>query len=140
MRKGVEARRTRSVGRVARLQNLRAQRAARRDQVGQVKLELDSGLPSGKIVAELKDVSVRFGDRVIVDGFSSTVLRGDKVGLIGPNGAGKTTLLNAISGVFPLSAGSVRFEGRDITTVPLHRRVALGIGRTFQGEIGRAHV
>ena len=108
VRKGVEARRTRSVGRVARLQALRASRAARREQVGQVRLELDSGLPTGKIVAELQDVSVRFGDRVIVDHFSATVLRGDKVGLIGPNGAGKTTLLKLILGQLEPDSGKVR--------------------------------
>ena len=108
VRKGVEARRTRSVGRVARLQALRAQRAARRDQLGQVRLELDAGLPPGKIVAELKDVSMRFGQQVVIDHFSATILRGDKVGLIGPNGAGKTTLLKLILGDLQPTSGSVR--------------------------------
>ncbi|NBU88234.1 MAG: ATP-binding cassette domain-containing protein [Betaproteobacteria bacterium] len=108
VRKGVEARRTRSVGRVARLQALRAQRAARREQVGQVRLELDAGLPSGKIVAELRDVTLRFGERTIVDRFSSTLLRGDKVGLIGPNGSGKTTLLKLILGELQPTSGTVR--------------------------------
>ena len=108
IRKGVEARRTRSVGRVARLVALRATRAARRDQLGQVKLELDAGLPPGKIVAELKDVGMRYGERVLVDGFSGTILRGDKVGLIGPNGAGKTTLLKLILGELAPTGGSVR--------------------------------
>jgi len=108
VRKGVEARRTRSVGRVARLQALRAQRAARRDQLGQVRLELDAGLPPGKIVAELKDVSMRFGQQLVIDHFSATILRGDKVGLIGPNGAGKTTLLKLILGDLQPTSGSVR--------------------------------
>jgi ATP-binding cassette subfamily F protein uup len=108
VRKGVEARRTRSVGRVARLQALRAQRSARRDQLGQVRLELDAGLPPGKIVAELKDVSMRFGQQVVIDHFSATLLRGDKVGLIGPNGAGKTTLLKLILGELQPTSGSVR--------------------------------
>ena len=108
VRKGVEARRTRSVGRVARLQALRAQRAARRDQLGQVRLELDAGLPPGKIVAELKDVSMHFGQQTVIDHFSATILRGDKVGLIGPNGAGKTTLLKLILGELQPSSGSVR--------------------------------
>jgi ATPase subunit of ABC transporter with duplicated ATPase domains len=63
-----------------------------------VRLELDAGLPPGKIVAELKDVSMRFGERTLIDHFSATILRGDKVGLIGPNGCGKTTLLKLILG------------------------------------------
>ena len=108
VRKGVEARRTRSVGRVARLVALRQQRQQRRDQVGQVRLELDAGLPPGKIVAELREVSQRFGDRLLIDKFSATLLRGDKVGLIGPNGCGKTTLLKLILGEMEPSAGSVR--------------------------------
>jgi ATP-binding cassette subfamily F protein uup len=108
IRKGVEARRTRSVGRVARLQALRAQRAARREQLGQVKLSLDAGLPTGKIVAELTEVTMRFGDRALIDRFSATILRGDKVGLIGPNGVGKTTLLKLILGELAPTAGRVR--------------------------------
>ncbi len=108
VRKGVEARRTRSVGRVARLVKLREQRQARRETLGQVRLEVDAGLPTGKIVAELKDVSMRFGDKLLVDRFSATILRGDKVGLIGPNGAGKTTLLKLILGELQPTSGSVR--------------------------------
>ncbi|MCC7458620.1 MAG: ATP-binding cassette domain-containing protein [Nitrospira sp.] len=109
IRRGVEARRTRSVGRVARLLELREQRAQRRDTLGQVRLELDAGLPPGKIVAELKDVSMRFGhERLLIDRFSATLLRGDKVGLIGPNGCGKTTLLKLILGELQPTSGSVR--------------------------------
>jgi ATP-binding cassette subfamily F protein uup len=108
IRKGVEARRTRAVGRVARLMKLREQRAARRDQLGQVRLELASGLAPGKIVAELTDVSVRFGDKLLIDGFTATILRGDKVGLIGPNGCGKTTLLKLILGELQPTSGMVR--------------------------------
>jgi ATP-binding cassette subfamily F protein uup len=108
VRKGVEARRTRSVGRVGRLERLRAERASRRERVGQVRLELDSGLPSGKIVAELKDVSMRFDGATLIDRFSATFLRGDKVGLVGPNGAGKTTLLKLILGELQPTSGSVR--------------------------------
>ncbi|CAN5766170.1 ATP-binding cassette domain-containing protein [soil metagenome] len=108
IRKGVEARRTRSVARIERLQVLRSQRQARRDSLGQVRLEVDAGAPSGKIVGELTDVSMRFGDKVIVDNFSATILRGDKVGLIGPNGAGKTTLLKLILGELQPTSGKVR--------------------------------
>ncbi|HPM68810.1 MAG TPA: ATP-binding cassette domain-containing protein, partial [Piscinibacter sp.] len=108
IRKGVEARRTRSVARIQRLEVLRAQRQARRESLGQVRLEVDTGAPSGKIVAELRDVSMRFGEKVIVSGFNATILRGDKVGLIGPNGAGKTTLLKLILGELEPTAGTVR--------------------------------
>lgn len=108
IRKGVEARRTRSVSRVQRLVKLREQRQQRREQLGQVRLELDAGLPPGKIVAELKDVTMRFGERTLIDRFSATILRGDKVGLIGPNGVGKTTLLKLILGELQPTAGTVR--------------------------------
>jgi ABC transport system ATP-binding/permease protein len=108
IRKGVEARRTRSVARIQRLEALRRQRQARRDSLGQVRLEVDAGAPSGKIVAELRDVSMYFGEKLIVKDFSATLLRGDKVGLIGPNGAGKTTLLKLILGELQPTSGSVR--------------------------------
>ena len=112
VRKGVEARRTRSVARIERLQQLRARRRARRESLGQVRLEIDSGLPSGKIVAELRDVTMVFEQgaekKTIVKDFSATILRGDKVGLIGPNGSGKTTLLKLILGELAPTAGHVR--------------------------------
>ena len=108
IRKGVKARRVRDEGRVRRLEALRLQRSARREQQGQVKLEVGSGERSGKIVAELENVSKRFGDRVIVDDFTGTILRGDKVGLIGANGAGKTTLLKMILGELAPDSGSAR--------------------------------
>ena len=108
IRKGVEARRTRAVARIGRLEALRAQRTARRDALGSVKLDVASGQSSGKIVAELTEVNKSFGANVIVRGFSATILRGDKVGLIGPNGAGKTTLLKLILGVLPPDSGKIR--------------------------------
>jgi ABC transport system ATP-binding/permease protein len=112
IRKGVEARRTRSVARIQRLEVLRDQRQKRRDSLGQVRLEVDSGAPSGRIVAELKEVSLAFGDletkKVIVTDFTATILRGDKVGLIGPNGAGKTTLLKLILGELQPGSGKIR--------------------------------
>jgi ABC transport system ATP-binding/permease protein len=112
VRKGVEARRTRSVARIQRLEVLRSQRQARRDSLGQVRLEIDSGTPSGKLVAELRDVGMKFGDKLIVKDFNATILRGDKVGLIGPNGAGKTTLLKLILGELQPTSGKVRQGAR----------------------------
>jgi ATP-binding cassette subfamily F protein uup len=98
IRKGVEARRTRATARIVRLDNLRAQREARRDVLGSVNMDISSGASSGKLVAELTHVSKSFGDKTIVHDFSATILRGDKIGLLGPNGAGKTTLLKLILG------------------------------------------
>ncbi|MSQ57011.1 MAG: ATP-binding cassette domain-containing protein [Limnohabitans sp.] len=94
--KGVEARRTRSVARIGRLEKLREARTSRRDQVGRVKLNVDKGQSSGKLISELENVCQTFGDKTVIQNFSATILRGDKVGLIGPNGAGKTTLLKII--------------------------------------------
>ncbi|KQR60876.1 ATP-binding cassette domain-containing protein [Acidovorax sp. Leaf160] len=109
--RGVEARRTRSQSRIGRLEELRTQRAARREALGSVRMDVASGSQSGyqgKIVAELTDVSKAFGDKTIVTGFTGTILRGDKVGLIGPNGAGKTTLLKMILGELAPDAGTIR--------------------------------
>jgi len=98
IRKGVEARRTRATARIVRLDELRAQHAARRNVVGSVNMDVSSGDKSGKLVSEMVHVTKTFGERVIVRDFSTTVLRGDKIGLLGPNGAGKTTLLKLILG------------------------------------------
>ena len=108
IRKGVEARRTRNEGRVRRLEALRVARAARRDQMGKVSLNVDRGEQSGQLVAELTDVSKRYGDRDIVKGFSARIMRGDRIGLIGPNGAGKTTLLKLILGEIEPDDGTIR--------------------------------
>jgi ATP-binding cassette subfamily F protein uup len=108
IRQGVEARRTRSVSRITRLEHLREQRSERRELVGQVKLDIHTGERTGKIVAALEGVSHAFGDKQIVKDFTATILRGDKVGLLGPNGAGKSTLLKIILGqIIPL-AGDVK--------------------------------
>ena len=108
IRKGVQARRTRDEGRVRRLEALRLTRTARRDQQGQVKLDVATGDRSGKIVAEMENVCKAFGAKVIVKDFSATILRGDKVGLIGANGAGKTTLLKLILGEDNADSGTIR--------------------------------
>jgi ATP-binding cassette subfamily F protein uup len=135
VRKGVEARRTRSVGRVARLVRLREQRAARREQLGRVRLNVDSGLPSGRIVAELDAVSMRFGERLLIDRFSATLLRGDKVGLIGPNGTGKTTLLRLILGELQPTAGTVKRGTRLEVAYFDQMRAALDLEATLADTI-----
>ncbi|MDM0108617.1 ATP-binding cassette domain-containing protein [Variovorax sp. J22R24] len=108
IRKGVEARRTRSQSRISRLEALRANRSARREVLGSVNMDVASGQASGKIVAELTDATKAFGDKTVIRKFSGTILRGDKVGLIGPNGAGKTTLLKLILGELEPDSGKVR--------------------------------
>jgi ABC transport system ATP-binding/permease protein len=108
IRKGVEARRTRSVARIQRLKVLRETRVQRRDVVGRVRLDVDAGQASGKIVAALEGVGKSYGDKTVVQGFTATILRGDKVGLIGPNGAGKTTLLKMILGELAPDRGTVK--------------------------------
>ena len=108
IRKGVEARRTRSVSRIERLKTMRNERAERREIQGNVRMDVAQAEKSGKIVAELTDVTKRYGDRTVVDTFSTTVMRGDKIGFVGPNGAGKTTLLKLILGELKPDAGTVR--------------------------------
>ena len=108
VRKGVEARRTRSQSRIGRLEALRDQRQSRRNTVGSVNMDVAVGTATGKIVAELTEASKSFGERTIVRGFSATILRGDKIGLIGPNGAGKTTLLKLILGDLEPDSGKIR--------------------------------
>ncbi|NRR31619.1 ATP-binding cassette domain-containing protein [Oxalobacteraceae bacterium] len=108
IRKGVKARRVRDEGRVRRLEALRLTRNARREQQGQVKLDVSAGERSGKIVADMDNISKTYGEKVIVAGFTGTILRGDKVGLIGANGAGKTTLLKMILGEEQSDTGTIR--------------------------------
>ena len=107
IRKGIEARRTRNEGRVRRLQQLRGERAERRERVGQVRLTLDAGERSGKRVAELEGVSKSFGGRCLVRDLDLRLMRGDRLALIGPNGAGKSTLLKLILGTLAPDAGCV---------------------------------
>ena len=135
IRKGVEARRTRAQGRITRLERLRARRAARREALGSVRLDVASGLPSGKIVAELTKVSKSFGDKLIVRDFTATILRGDKVGLIGPNGAGKTTLLKLILGELAADSGAVR-QGANLQVAYFDQmRDALDLDATLEDFI-----
>jgi ATP-binding cassette subfamily F protein uup len=108
IRKGVEARRTRNAGRVQRLEDLRRERAARRDRVGSVRLALDAGERSGRLVAELEDVTKSFGERAVVSRLSTRIMRGDRIGVVGPNGAGKSTLLKLILGEIAPDSGTVR--------------------------------
>ncbi len=108
IRQGVEARRTRNEGRVRRLEELRRQRAARLERAGDVKLSLDTGERSGKLVAQLENVGKSFGGEPVVRDLDLTVMRGDRLGVVGANGAGKTTLLRMILGQLAPDSGRVR--------------------------------
>ena len=108
IRKGIQARRTRNEGRVRRLESLRNERAERRDRLGKVQIALDAGERSGKLVAELEDVTKKFGDNTVVNALSLRIMRGDRFGFIGPNGAGKSTLIKLILGSLEPDAGKLR--------------------------------
>jgi ATP-binding cassette subfamily F protein uup len=135
IRKGVEARRTRSQSRIAKLQSLRSEHAARRDAQGSVNLDVAQGQQSGKIVAELTDVSKSFGDKLIVKDFTATILRGDKIGFLGPNGAGKTTLLKLILGELQADSGKLR-QGANLQVAYFDQmRNALDLDATLEDFI-----
>jgi len=108
IRTGIKARRTRNEGRVRALEALREARRARRDRPGEVKMEIQEADPSGRLVIEAKHLHFGYGDRTIVRGLSTMVMRGDRVGVIGPNGSGKTTLLGLLLGHLQPEAGTVR--------------------------------
>jgi len=108
IRKGVEARRTRNAGRVTRLEELRQQRVARRERSGNIKLTLDTGERSGKLVAEFERINKSFGDRAVVRDLDLRLMRGDRLGLIGPNGAGKSTLIRLLLGEIAPDSGTIR--------------------------------
>jgi ATP-binding cassette subfamily F protein uup len=108
IRQGIKARRTRDEGRVRRLKAMRDEREQRRDLTGNVRMEVAQAASSGKKVIEAKEVSFSFGDRALVKDFSTTILRGDRIGLIGANGSGKTTLLKLLLGDLQPQSGEIR--------------------------------
>jgi ABC transport system ATP-binding/permease protein len=112
IRKGIEARRTRDEGRVRRLEALRRERGERRARLGNVKLAVDAGERSGRLVAELDHVTKAFDGRTVVRDLTLRIMRGDRLGLIGANGAGKSTLLKLILGTLPPDSGTIRQGAR----------------------------
>ena len=108
IRQGIKARRTRNEGRVRALKKMRSERQQRRSRLGNVRLEAAEGERSGQLVLEATDLSFSWGQQTILDGFSTLIARGDRVGIVGPNGAGKTTLVKLLLGELPADSGSVR--------------------------------
>jgi ABC transport system ATP-binding/permease protein len=112
LRQGIKARRTRNEGRVRALMALRAERAARREQTGTVRLSVDAAQATGKVVFEAEHVFKAFEGVPVVSDYSQRILRGDRIGLIGPNGSGKTTLLRLLIGELEPDRGTVRRGAR----------------------------
>jgi ATP-binding cassette subfamily F protein uup len=108
IRQGVKARRTRNEGRVRALMALREERAERREREANVRLAIQEAQRSGKLVVDAEKISFAYTDKKIINHFSTTIIRGDKIGIIGPNGSGKTTLLKVLLGVLPISGGKIR--------------------------------
>ena len=124
IRQGIKARRTRNEGRVRALKAMRDERAARREKTGTAKMQLADAQASSRKVIEARELGFRYGDRVLVRDFSTTILRGDRIGIIGPNGAGKTTLIRLLLGRMAPDSGSVKVaDGLQIAYFDQHRAV-----------------
>jgi len=139
IRKGIEARRTRNQGRVKRLEQLRRERAARREVQGQINFNLNSGEASGKIIAELEHAGFSYDNRLIMQDFSAIIQRGDKIGLIGPNGIGKTTFLKLILGELQPTSGKIRLGSRQEVAYFDQFRTSLNDNDTVFDTIGQGN-
>jgi ATP-binding cassette subfamily F protein uup len=139
VRQGIKARRTRNEGRVRALEAMRAERAARREQIGNVRLQVEQAEQSGKMVFEAKGINKAFGATPVVRDFSTRVMRGDRIGLIGPNGAGKTTLLRMVLGELPPDAGEIRIGANVQTAYYDQQREQLDPERTVFDTVGEGN-
>jgi ATP-binding cassette subfamily F protein uup len=136
VRQGLKARRTRNEGRVRALIKMRLQHQARRQQIGNVRMEITEAAVSGKLVAVLKDVSHRFADMDVIRNFTATILRGDRIGIIGPNGAGKTTLLRILLGELSPDKGHVRLGTNLLPVYFDQQRAQLDAEKTVIDNLG----
>ncbi|HVT72542.1 MAG TPA: ATP-binding cassette domain-containing protein [Lacunisphaera sp.] len=143
IRRGVKAQRSRATARINQLQALRAERRARRAKVGNVRLNLAEATPSGMKVIDVENLSFAWPDgRMLVKDFTTTIIRGDKIGLIGPNGAGKTTLIKLLLGQIAPTAGTVR-HGTNLEVVYYDQlRAQIDDAKTVADNIagGNTHV
>jgi ATP-binding cassette subfamily F protein uup len=136
IRQGLKARRTRNEGRVRALIEMRLQHQARRQQIGNVRMEITEGGASGKLVAVVKDISHSFADMAVIKNFSGTILRGDRIGMIGPNGAGKTTLLRILLGELSPDKGRVRLGTNLLPVYFDQQRAQLDTEKTVIDNLG----
>ncbi|MBP7527868.1 MAG: ATP-binding cassette domain-containing protein [Syntrophorhabdaceae bacterium] len=139
IRQGIKARRTRDEGRVRALMRMRQERAARQEAAGLSRFSIEEAERSGRIVVDARDVSFAWGDKRIIDGFSTTIVRGDRVGVIGPNGCGKTTLLKILLGQLEPEEGKIRL-GTNISVAYFDQlRSQLDENRTLRENIGEGN-
>ena len=136
IRQGLKARRTRNEGRVRALIEMRRQHQARRQQMGNVRMEITEAGISGKLVAVLKDVEHGFDSNPVISNLSTTVLRGDRIGIIGPNGAGKTTLLRLLLGELRPVKGQVRLGANLLPVYFDQQRAQLDAEKTVIDNLG----
>ena len=136
LRQGVKARRTRNEGRVRALTRMRQERAARRDQLGAVRLQIEQAPSSGQVVFEADDVSKAFGSQLVVRQLSMRIMRGDRIGLIGPNGCGKTTLLRLLLGTMAPDKGELRRGSNVEVAYYDQHREQLDLGCTVFETVG----
>jgi ATP-binding cassette subfamily F protein uup len=108
LHKGVTARRKRNQGRLRELNKLREKRRTQLKQPGKVELDLEDGPPAGRRIVEARNISKAFGERTVIDGLTTRIMRGDRVGIVGPNGAGKTTLIRILTGELKPDSGSIK--------------------------------
>ncbi|MEN8205922.1 MAG: ATP-binding cassette domain-containing protein [Pseudomonadota bacterium] len=142
IRQGIKARRTRNEGRVRALQVLREQYRERRNRAGNARLQLDGGEQSGKLIFEAEDVSLSFGENTVISHLSTTILRGDRVGIIGPNGVGKSTLIKVLLGELQPDSGQVRRGTRQQVAYFDQQREQLNADKSVMDNVadGSQHV
>jgi ATP-binding cassette subfamily F protein uup len=136
IRQGIKARRTRNEGRVRALERMREERAARRERSGQARMAIQAAERSGKVVVEAEGVGLDYGSGTVIRGLTTTILRGDKVGIIGPNGSGKTTLLRILIGELEPTAGRIRRGTKMEVAYFDQYRAALDEERSVQDNVG----
>lgn len=139
IRQGIKARRTRNEGRVRALMEMRQERRARREVVGRARMQIQEAVSSGRLVAELKNITFGYDGKFIIKGLTTTILRGDKVGLIGPNGSGKTTLLRLLLGDLKPQEGSVRLGTNLEPAYFDQHRALLDEEKTVIDNVGGGH-